>query len=339
VNIKEAIITAASAAQARGTMPILTTVAIKAVGGVIEFTGTDLQVGIKTTAQYGTKDFSCCIDARKLVAAIGVIDMPQFSLAGNNLVIKQGRTRFTLPAFPFENHPGLQVVNGTGVEIDSDIVKLMAEVRYAAGKNDARLFLNGVYLNAEKGKLSVAASDGHRISLRTAPIDGEFKIILPVNAVNQIIKYRPDKMIIGDVIHCLKDDFEMVCNAIDAKYPDFTRVLNSGSDSFTVSRDEFQKTLVALNVLRDTTSAMAVHMQWRDDMLTASSMGGDRLSEAENQMPATYTKEGEIAICLHYLIDLMGAVSGDDLELSFDEQRSISSSRENAMDLIMSMKL
>lgn len=338
MQLKEAIITAASAAQHRGTMPILSTVAIKAENGQVDFTGSDMQVGIKTTAQYDTKDFVCCIDAKRLVAAIGVLDKPEFNLAGSNLIIKQGRTRFALPALPFEHHPGIQEIDESGVELSADAIKMMADVRYAAGKNDVRNYLNGIYLEADNGMLTVAASDGHRISQRTLPADGEFNVILPTNAINQIIKYQPERLVVGTIMHCLKPGFEMVCNAIDSKYPDFKKIISRSDETITVSRSDLQRTLTALNVLRDTSPTVAVCLGWKDGMLTAISKGLDT-SEAENQIQATYTSESEIGICLAYLIDMISAIPDDEITLAFSEKLGLSSHRDNALDLVMPMRL
>jgi DNA polymerase-3 subunit beta len=339
MNLKQAIITAASATQPRNA-PVLAMVAIKAENGKIQFTGTDTQVGITTTADYDAGEFACCVDAKRLVAAINVVDQPKFKMTDSHLLITQGRMRFQFPMLHFDMHPGLPEMPSDGVEISSDAVKMMADVRYAAGKNDVRFYLNGVYLYADNGTLSAVASDGHRLSMQHRPHSGgDFKIILPNNAIAHIIKHQPDRLIVGRMMRCLNDDFEMVCTAIDSKYPDFKKVLQDSDDSITVNRQEFLTTLHALNALRDVAPELSVYMSWKDGVLDVISNATADSSEIANQIPATFTSSNEITLNLGYLIDIVDAVGGDDITFSFLNSSSpLACRREHALDLVMSMR-
>lgn len=339
MDLKEAITTASSSVPSRSTMPILNTVAIKSEGGKIELTGTDLEVGIKVSTEYDAPDFACCVDAKRLVAAINIIDKPKFRLTDKHIIVQQGSMRFTLPHFPFDNHPGLAEADESDVLISGDVVKLMADVRYAQAKNDVRFYLNGVYLCAENGKLSVIASNGHRVAIRYKECDQNFKIILPTNAVNNIIKHRPDTISIGRMVRCIKPDFEMVCKPIDGKFPEFSRMLGTSSDTLTIEKSDINLTLSALASLRDVSPLAAVKMEWEKDELLMSARGGDN-SEIENKMPASFTKNGAIGLNANYLNDLVSAVDSKEVRLEFsDSSLSIISRRENAIDLIMSMRI
>jgi DNA polymerase-3 subunit beta len=341
MNISQAITTAASAAQGKSTLPILSTLAIKSEFGKIVFTGTDLETAIKTTAQYEAPDFACCVDAKRLVAAINIIENPKIKLTDTHLIIQQGSMRFTLPFMHYDNFPDVFIANDEGIELDGSVVNLLAQVRYAQAKNDVRYYLNGVYLHSENGKLIICASDGHRIAIRYQPCKEAFNIILPTKSVNQIIKHEPEKLIISSKLRCIKDDFEMICTPIEAKYPDFVRALGQMDDTISFSKQDVQVTLSAITSLRDVSPHMGVRLEWADAELSFSSHGNDN-SDVENKIPAIFdkSKKNEIAINARYLGDLVSAIDNETIELEFcDATRPLISRRNDALDLIMPMRL
>jgi len=337
MNIKEAIHIAASAASGKSTLPILTTIAIKSELGRMEFTASDTQVSIRTTVDYDAPDFSCCIDARRLVSIMGLMDKPTFKISDSNLLIRDGKTRFSVQMVPFENHPGMIPTSDTGSVIPKDAIKIMSGVRYAAGKNSPRHMLNGIFLHAENGTLTAYGSDSIRVAMRSMPFDGTVKIIVPTNAVEQIIKHQPDELIAGRMLLCRKPGFEMVCAAIDGSYPDFKRAIKPSSTIITVKKSDISRSIKAMNIMRIPADMSRMRLDWESGLMKISSTQGG--SEVEDEIPVSAPIDSYFSVNIGYFSDFIDSHDSEEIDLVFNGQTTtIYSDRGNAIDLFVPLK-
>lgn len=107
--------------------------------------------------------------------------------------------------------------------------KLLAAVALFAGRQDVRYYLNGVLAECHLGVLRMVATDGHRaICWKVGEIDApDFEVILPIDFVNKCGKVRAQSIdiVIADTGSTCQQA-GAIATAIDAKYPDWRRVLN-----------------------------------------------------------------------------------------------------------------
>jgi len=119
------------------------------------------------------------------------------------------------------------------------VTALTAALTHAA-KDDIRYYLNGVYLDAESGR--IVATDGHRLLVIPcdAVRDGKLGVILPRDAVDFVLTtYRKmnkrDRVCCAAVVVTAGPDFELTvrfatgqsygCKAIDGRFPDYGRII------------------------------------------------------------------------------------------------------------------
>jgi DNA polymerase-3 subunit beta len=127
-------------------------------------------------------------------------------------------------------------------------------VAFAASSDEARPVLQGVFLNVVGNEITLAATDGFRISVRRAelaePVPAPMSAIIPARALNELARIASDpeqtvKMIIppgrGQVLFHLKDA-ELVSQLIDGNFPDYKAIVPRSFSSTTIlTTAAFQK--------------------------------------------------------------------------------------------------
>jgi DNA polymerase-3 subunit beta len=157
----------------RHTLPILANVLVRKTGGSIEFTTSDLEIQVRTTAELGGDDgnFSITVGARKLIDILRSLPSDQIvSLTANatKLTLQGGKSRFTLQSLPAEDFP---LVNeaaefGPAFSVPQKTLKsLIDQVHFAMAVHDIRYYLNGILFVAEGKTLTLVATDGSRLAL------------------------------------------------------------------------------------------------------------------------------------------------------------------------------
>src|SRR4029079_16139450 len=94
----------------RHTVPILANVLIRKTGATIEFTPTDLEIQVGTSAELGgdASNFATTVGARKLIDILRSMPADQtvtLSSTQNKLTLAGGKSRFTLQTMPADDFP------------------------------------------------------------------------------------------------------------------------------------------------------------------------------------------------------------------------------------------
>jgi DNA polymerase-3 subunit beta len=85
----------------------------------------------------------------------------------NKLILKGGKSKFTLQTMPAEDFPLVQESPGFGpvFSVPQKTLKdLLNQVSFAMAVHDIRYYLNGILFVAEGKQLSLVATDGHRLA-------------------------------------------------------------------------------------------------------------------------------------------------------------------------------
>ncbi|MBE2244704.1 MAG: DNA polymerase III subunit beta, partial [Burkholderiaceae bacterium] len=157
----------------RHTLPILANVLIRKNGPSIEFTTSDLEIQVRTTAEFdGASDaFSTTVGARKLIDILRSMPNDQIvtlSSAQSKLTLQGGKSRFTLQTLPADDFPLVQEAAdfGPAFSVPQKTLKgLIDQVHFAMAVHDIRYYLNGILFVAEGRNLILVATDGHRLAL------------------------------------------------------------------------------------------------------------------------------------------------------------------------------
>jgi DNA polymerase-3 subunit beta len=230
--------------ETRNTIPILGSLLLAAEGGTLRVTGTDMDiVATDTAAAVVDAPGSLCVDAKLLSdiakKAGGDITM---SLEGDQLIVKSGRSRFTLQTLPAADFPDLRGGEYTAT-FDIDLAALVAPVTFAVSTEETRFYLNGVFLHVLDGNVVAVATDGHRLSRHVGQAAPQFPgIIIPRKAVGILPKGTVSLSVSEAKIQVVAGDFTLTSKLIDGTFPDYQRVIPTMNDNLVIfDRDAFMK--------------------------------------------------------------------------------------------------
>jgi DNA polymerase-3 subunit beta len=162
----------------RHTLPILANVLLRKNGGSIEFTTSDLEIQVRTSAELGgdAGSFSTTVGARKLIDILRSLPADQVvTLSSAEQAHAAGRQEplhaadaasRRLPAGQRSGRlrPHLQ-------RAAEDAEGLINQVHFAMAVHDIRYYLNGILFIAEGKTLTLVATDGHRLALAQATLE------------------------------------------------------------------------------------------------------------------------------------------------------------------------
>ncbi len=181
----------------RHTLPILANVMLRKEAGRIEFTTSDLEIQVRTSADLDGDDanFATTVAARKLIDILRSLPGDQtvsLTSAQSKLTLQAGRSRFTLQTLPAEDFPLVQDAADFGPAFSvpqATLKRLIDQVHFAMAVHDIRYYLNGILFVAEGTRLTLVATDGHRLALAEATLDAEIpkqEVILPRKTVLEL---------------------------------------------------------------------------------------------------------------------------------------------------------
>ena len=226
----------------RHTLPILANVLIRKTGNALQLTTSDLEIQIRTTAELGgdVGDFTTTVGARKLIDILKTMPADQtvsLESSQSKLILKGGKSRFTLQSLPAEDFPLVQEspAFGPAFSVPQKVLKgLLGQVSFAMAVHDIRYYLNGILFVAEGKTLSLVATDGHRLAFASAQLDVEVpkqEVILPRKTVLELQRLLSDadgaiemQFANNQAKFCF-GGMEFVTKLVEGKFPDYNRVI------------------------------------------------------------------------------------------------------------------
>ena len=227
----------------RHTLPILANVLIRKTGG--SAAAHHQRPGNpdphhRRTRMATSGNFTTTVGARKLIDILRTMPADQtvsLESSQNKLILKGGKSRFTLQTLPAEDFPLVQEAASFGpvFSVPQKTLKdLLSQVSFAMAVHDIRYYLNGILFVAEGKQLSLVATDGHRLAFASATLDVEVprqEVILPRKTVLEM------QRLLSDAEGAIEMQFannqakfsfggmEFVTKLVEGKFPDYNRVI------------------------------------------------------------------------------------------------------------------
>lgn len=328
----------------RHAIPILANIKVEALdNSFITLTATDLDLAItaQVTAQVlqnGTTTIparSLFEITRRLMDGANMVLAIDPEIDADLVTIEAGEARFTLPCLSADEFPNFEIGQTQhAFTINADILKtLFTKTRHAIANEEARYYLNGVYLHPAESSgvpvLRAVATDGHRLArtdtaLPTGASDMQ-GVIIPKKTVFELIKLLEDA--VGDVTVALSNnrivlsvaDFKLASKLIEGKYPDYTQVLPANNNKFLeISPRELAKSIdLVISISPDKTRAVRINLQDANVTIASSSELNSGTTGVQ-KIDARYTSDPlSIGFNAKYILDSLAAMEGDTARFSF----------------------
>jgi DNA polymerase-3 subunit beta len=321
----------------RQTMPVLANVLLVARGERLTVTGTDLEVELVASGAVGVQQpGEVTVPGRKLLEILRTLpEKVNVSLVreAERVVIKAGRSRFTLSSLPASEFPVIEDINGQQViKVAREAVsKLIDKTSFAMAQQDVRYYLNGTLLETEGGTLRAVATDGHRLSLAETPLSVAAKnnqqVIVPRKGVLELQRILGGEgeieLTIGtNHIRVQIGDIRFTSKLIDGKFPEYGRVIPAKPPHvMTAGRDLLRQALLRTSILSNE-KYRGVRLTFAANSLTIQAHNPEQ-EEAEDQIEVDYQgAELEIGFNVTYLLDALAAVDADTVEVAVTDSNS-----------------
>ncbi len=354
-----------SVVERRNTIPILSNALMVAEGGELCLVATDMDVEItEAIAAQIESAGRITVPAHTLHDIVRKLpdgSQVEFSLNHDapTLLVRSGRSRFTLGILPAEDFPVLssgdlpaQFVMNAG-----DLKALIERTRFAISTEETRYYLNGIYLHTTQGDdnpmLRAVATDGHRLARVEvpAPVGAEQMpgIILPRKTVGEVFKLLEDdtapvKIALSKTkVRFAVGSAVLTSKLIDGTFPDYERVIPSGNT---------RKMQVARKTLADATDRVAtiatdktraIKLKLSADALELSVTSPDAGSATEEVEVVYQAPAMEIGFNSRYLLDIAQQIGGEVMEFSLADSASPAVLRDandpSALYVLMPMRV
>ena len=252
-NLARGLGTVSKAVSPRSTLPVLANVLIASDEGRLRLSATNLEMGITCWIPARIEEEgSTTVPARTFVDLVSTLPGDQVNLKldvpTQTLNVRGGTSTNDIKCIDAQEFPPLPMPDLDGaVQINSgDFREMIHQVAFAASTDEARPVLMGVLIQVDKDKLTMAAADGFRLSVRkailSAPVPAPVSAIVPAQALKELARVAGDAeepiyMVLpkgrGQVIFRVKD-VEVVSQLIDGTFPDFQQIIPRSYKSRTL---------------------------------------------------------------------------------------------------------
>lgn len=249
----------------RTTLPILSNVLLVAKDGRLQFTTTDLDVGITGSVEAQIeKEGATTLPAKRLVSIIRELPSSEVEVsvdAKNHASIRSGPSFFKVLGLTSEEFPALpRFDDAREFKIDQQILRdCLKKTSYAISTDETRYVLNGILFSFKNNALTMVATDGRRLAMVEQelefPQSQEVDIIVPTKAVNELARLCGD---VGEVIirvtnsqvgFDLGDSF-LLSKLIDGNYPNYRQVIpGEAKERIALEREAFLKAISRVSLL------------------------------------------------------------------------------------------
>ncbi|HEU4746693.1 MAG TPA: DNA polymerase III subunit beta [Anaerolineales bacterium] len=252
-NLARGLSTVSKAVSPRSTLPVLANILIASDEGRLRLSATNLEMGITCWIPARIdEEGSTTVPARTFSDLVGTLPGDQVLLkldpSTQTLNVRGGTSTNDIKCIDAQEFPPLPVPDFEGaVQINvGDFREMIHQVAFAASSDEARPVLMGVLVQVEKDKLTMAAADGFRLSVRKAvlstPSPAPVSAIVPAQALKELARVATDSeepiyMVMpkgrGQVVFRVKD-VEVVSQLIDGTFPDFQQIIPRSYKSRTL---------------------------------------------------------------------------------------------------------
>ena len=322
----------------RQTMPVLANILLVAdPAGGVSITATDLEVELLATAEVEIeKGGEITVPGRKLLDICRALPEGanlNFSLSGEKVTVRSGRSRFTLSTLPANEFPTVDDIKAER-EISlpqAQLHRLIEKTQFSMANQDVRYYLNGLLLEVDGSTVRSVATDGHRLALCELTVDGlelaRQQVIVPRKGVLEL------QRLIGMSGECTVEigtnhlrvtvpGIRLTSKLIDGRFPEYERVIPKGCETpMLADRVQLAEGLNRIRILANE-KYKGVRVELKPGSVTVQAHNPEQ-EEAEEEIEVQYDGAAmEIGFNVEYLIAALRALDQEQVRLEFRDAAS-----------------
>ena len=318
----------------RNPQPILAGVLIEATDAGLTLSAFDYEASARTTIEATVDEPGTILVHGRLLSDIASrLPNAPIEIAvedDGGIAVTCGSARFTLAAMPVEEYPSIPEVTGsTGVVPAEEFGTAIAQVAFAASRDDVTPVLTGVQLEVAGQNLSLVATDRYRVSLRDVPWDGEVaeqSALVPARTLTEVGKTFAHAGNIevafsgaGDreIIAFTAGNKTVTSLLIKGNFPPVRRLFPEQTDHYAVvNTGELIEAVRRVALVLDRSAPL--RFTFSADGVTMDASGSEQ-ARASESVDAHMNGGDEVVLGLNpqYLLEALGAVKSEFARVTF----------------------
>jgi DNA polymerase-3 subunit beta len=329
----------AGVVERRNTLVILGNVLLEAEGPILRITGTDMEVELIAEVTLETpvsEAVKLTVAGRKLldiVKSLPADTQLQLSNESDRLIIKAGRSRFSLSTLPANEFPNIQtdLQSSELLLAQGALKKVIQATSFAMAVQDVRYYLNGILLELKDQQLRAVATDGHRLALSSVSSNvtlPNVQVIVPRKGILELDRLLEESdepvslALSSNHLRAKLGDYTFTTKLIDGKFPDYERVIPRGGDKEIIADKEPLKQVLTRVAILSNEKYRGVRVGFESGNLQVLANNPEQ-EEAEENIAVDYVGDSlEIGFNVSYLIDVLSTVSGPQVMIKASDSNS-----------------
>ncbi|MCB1054259.1 MAG: DNA polymerase III subunit beta [Acidobacteria bacterium] len=323
----------------KSTIPVLSHLKLQARDGKLHLAATDLDVSLTSWCEADVAlEGGIAVQAKKFMEIIRSLRGEEVALTleePKELTITAESSRFKIHGLAPEDFPTLpEVDEASSVEIPfKDLKRMISKVIFAISADESRFQLNGALLKIKPESLELVATDGHRLAVVEADLEGAPatdgeppSVLVPRKALQELQRFDGK----GDVAyrrgaHHLSFRLgrrELICRILEGTFPDYERVIATDNDKQVVFDTRRLLESVQRVALLTGDRARGVRMSFAPGQLVISAANPD-LGEASEEILCDYDGTSfQLGLNPDYVSQFLAAVETDSVRLDLKDENS-----------------
>ena len=248
------------------------------------------------------------------------------------IVLTCGSAQFTLPGMPVQEYPAIpEVTAEPGLVLAEDFATAIAQVAFAASRDDVTPVLTGVQLEVSGTTLSLVATDRYRVALREIPWDGAAateggaSALVPARTLQEVGKtfaHGGDIRIAfsgsGDreIIAFSSGDRTVTSLLIKGNFPPVRRLFpDQNSHHAVVNTGELAEAVRRMQIVLDRSAPL--RFTFSPEGVTMDASGGDQARASESVDAHLEGEDVVLGLNPQYLLEALTAVRSEFVRITF----------------------
>lgn len=313
------------------TLPILDNFLFELSENELKISASDLETTMSSVIEVESTDTGAiAINARLLLDTLKTFpEQPlTFKVEGDStieIISEQGK--YDMAYFSGDEFPkAVELPSPSSTEIPSDILATaISKTIFAAGNDDLRPVMSGVFFQFSTDNLTFVATDAHKLVKYTrddvsATESAEFIMPKkPLNLLKGILAGSDDDVLVEYNESNAKFTFEnsvLICRLIDGKYPNYEAVIpRENPNKLVIDRTQFLNSVRRVSIFSNKTTHQ-IRLKIAGAELNISAEDIDYSNKAEERLTCDYQGDDmQIGFNSRFLTEMINNLNSDDVQL------------------------
>ncbi|MBT4915678.1 MAG: DNA polymerase III subunit beta [Formosa sp.] len=313
------------------TLPILDNFLFELKHSKLTVSASDLESTMASTLEVESdSEGSVAIPAKLLLETLKTFpEQPlTFVIEDNNTIeISSNHGKYALAYSSADEFPkSISLDNPSTTVVVADVLATaISKTIFAAGNDDLRPVMSGVFFQFSTESLTFVATDAHKLvkySRTDVKANETAEFIMPkkpLNLLKGILAGSDDNVSIEYNDSNAKFSFEnsvLICRLIDGKYPNYEAVIpKENPNHLTISRNQFLNSVKRVSIFSNKTTHQ-IRLKIAGAELNISAEDIDYSNKAEERLTCDYQGDDmQIGFNSRFLTEMLSHLNADDVQL------------------------